>query len=66
MKEMFDLTFKAMDTMDNFRSKAIKVMGHNNALVGEQLRRAEAYVDKSRQAQLRTLSGSQVDGPVRL
>ena len=66
MKEMFDLTFKAMDTMDNFRSKAIEVMGQNNAVMREQLQRAEGYVDKVRQEQLRATASPGLEGPVKL
>ena len=53
IKEMFDQTFQAMDAMDNFRSKAIDVMGQNNALIRDQLARADTYVDRTRQAQAR-------------
>ncbi len=66
MKEMFDLTFKAMDTMDNFRSKAIEVMGQNNTVMREQLKRAEGYLDKVRQEQLRAVAAPGLEGPVRL
>lgn len=66
MKEMFDLTFKAMDSMDNFRSKAIEVMGQNNAVMREQLLRAVSYMDKSRQEQLRATATIGVEGPVKL
>lgn len=66
MKEMFELTFKAMDTMDNFRSKAVEAMGQNNALIREQLQRAESYMDRSRREQLRVLSAAAVEGPVKL
>lgn len=66
MKEMFDLTFKAMDTMDNFRTKAIEVMGQNNAVMREQLKRAEGYLDKVRQDQLRAVVAPGLEGPVRL
>lgn len=66
LKEMFDLTFKAMDTMDNFRSKAIEVMGHNNTVLREQLARAQSYVDKVRQEQLRAVATPGLEGPVRL
>ncbi len=65
MKEMFNLTFKAMDTLDNFRAKAVEVMGQNNAVMREYLQRAEGYVDKVRQDQLRTANRS-LEGPVRL
>ena len=53
MKEMFDQTFQAMDAMDNFRAKAIDVMGQNNAIVRDQLARADQYVDRTRQQQAR-------------
>ena len=33
IKEMFDQTYKAMDTMDGFRSKAIEAMGKNNQIM---------------------------------
>ena len=66
LKEMFDLTFKAMDAMDNFRSKAVEVMGQNNALMREQLARAQTYLDQSRQEQVRALAAPGVEGPVRL
>jgi hypothetical protein len=42
------------------------LVGQNHALLGEQLKRAEAYMDKSRQQRLRTLSTSGVEGPVKL
>jgi len=68
---MFDQTFQAMDAMDNFRSKAIDVMGQNNALIRDQLTRADTYVDRTRQAQAREAAGQAVaqistDGPVKL
>jgi uncharacterized protein YaaN involved in tellurite resistance len=69
MKEMFDQTFQAMDAMDNFRTKAIDVMGQNNNLIREQLARADNYADRTRQQQAReaaqTLPPS-LDGPVKL
>ena len=49
VKEMFDQTFRAMDAMDNFRSKAIETMGKNNQLMTEQVARAKTYMDKERQ-----------------
>jgi len=49
IKEMFDNTFQAMDAMDSFRTKAIDVMGQNNALIRDQLARADTYVDRTRQ-----------------
>jgi uncharacterized protein YaaN involved in tellurite resistance len=70
IKEMFDQTFQAMDAMDSFRAKAIDVMGQNNALVREQLARADGYVDRTRQAQARQAAGEvlpgDVGGPVKL
>ncbi len=71
IKEMFDQTFQAMDAMDNFRSKAIDVMGQNNALIRDQLTRADTYVDRTRQAQAREAAGQALgqistDGPVKL
>lgn len=66
LKEMFDLTFKAMDTVDNFRSKAVEAMAANNALMREQLAKAESYVDQARRQQIHTLPDTPVDGPVRL
>ena len=65
MKEMFDMTFKAMDTLDNFRAKAVEVMGQNNAMMREHLQRAESYVDKVRREQVRATSHS-LEGPVQL
>jgi hypothetical protein len=58
IKEMFDQTFQAMDAMDNFRAKAIDVMGQNNALIRDQLTRADTYVDRTRQAQAREAAHS--------
>ncbi len=69
LKEMFDQTFKAMDAMDSFRSKAIDVMGKNNTMLKDQIARSETYVDRVRQQQAReatTTSGSVVAGPVKL
>ena len=66
MKEMFDQTFKAMDAMDEFRSKSIAVMGQNNAMLKEQLARADTYIDKTRQAQAREATKVALNGPVSL
>jgi uncharacterized protein YaaN involved in tellurite resistance len=67
IKEMFDQTFKAMDAMDTFRSKAIDVMGQNNTIIREQLARADSYVDRTRQQQAREAAGGLLDqGPVKL
>ncbi len=68
IKEMFDLTFQAMDAMDGFRAEAIEVMGRNNALIRDQLARADTYVDRTRQAQARAAaadaSAGGTDGPL--
>ena len=66
MKEMFDQTFKAMDAMDEFRSKSIAVMGQNNAMMKEQLARADNYIDKTRQQQARDATKVALSGPVSL
>ena len=66
MKEMFDQTFKAMDAMDDFRSKSIAVMGQNNAMMKEQLARADQYIDKTRQQQAREATKVALSGPVSL
>ncbi|WP_428509762.1 toxic anion resistance protein [Roseateles sp.] len=57
MKEMFSQTFQAMDAMDNFRAKAIDVMGQNNAILKAELARAETYVDRVRQQRAREAAG---------
>lgn len=66
LKEMFDQTFKAMDAMDTFRAKAIEVMGQNNAMIKEQLAKADQYVDRTRQQQAREATRAAVSGPVAL
>ncbi|MBK7061247.1 MAG: toxic anion resistance protein [Rubrivivax sp.] len=70
IKEMFDQTFQAMDAMDSFRAKAIDVMGQNNALIRDQLARADNYVDRTRQHQAREAAGQVLlpgsEGPVKL
>lgn len=66
LKEMFDQTFKAMDAMDDFRSKAIDVMGQNNAMIKEQLAKADQYVDRVRQQQAREATRAAISGPVAL
>jgi uncharacterized protein YaaN involved in tellurite resistance len=68
VKEMFDQTFRAMDAMDNFRSKAIETMGKNNQLMTEQVARAKTYMDKERQQTSReALSADlQISGPVKM
>jgi uncharacterized protein YaaN involved in tellurite resistance len=66
MKEMFDLTFKAMDTLDSFRTKAVEVMGQNNQIIKEQLGRADSYLDKVRQEKLSAISDPALAGPVKL
>ena len=66
LKEMFDQTFKAMDAMDDFRSKAIVVMGQNNAMISAEIQRAEQYIDKVRMDQARKATSAQLSGPVKL
>ena len=70
IKEMFDQTFQAMDAMDSFRAKAIDVMGQNNALIRDQLARADNYVDRTRQHQAPEAAGQVLlpgsEGPVKL
>jgi hypothetical protein len=66
IQSMFDQTFQAMDAMDNFRSKAIEVMGKNNELVQAQLVRSETYLDRVRQQQAREAVAQQDSGPVKL
>lgn len=66
LKEMFDQTFKAMDAMDTFRTKAIDVMGQNNVIIKEQLAKADQYVDRVRQQQAREASKLSISGPVAL
>lgn len=66
LKTMFDQTFKAMDAMDNFRTKAIGVMGQNNAMMKQQLARADAYLDRTRQQQAREATRQTLSGPVAL
>lgn len=66
IKEMFDQTFKAMDAMDAFRSKAIDVMGQNNAIIAAEIKRSQQYLDKVRMEQARRATSGQLDGPVKL
>ncbi len=66
LKEMFDQTFQAMDAMDNFRTQSIEAMGQNNAMMKEQLARADQYLDRTRQRQAREASKLAVSGPVAL
>lgn len=66
LKEMFDQTFKAMDAMDQFRSKAVEVMGQNNAIIKEQLAKADQYVDRVRQEKVREAARQSISGPVAL
>ena len=66
LKEMFDQTFKAMDAMDTFRSKAIDVMGQNNDIIKQQLAKADQYVDRLRQQQAREATRLTTSGPVAL
>lgn len=66
IQEMFDQTFQAMDAMDSFRAKAIDAMGQNNAMIRDQLARADSYVDRTRQQQARQAAGGGTEGPVKL
>ena len=68
LKDMYDQTFTAMDAMDSFRTKAIDVMGKNNAMLHDQIARAEQYVDRVRQQAAREATAVvAVDaGPVKL
>lgn len=66
IREMFDQTFKAMDAMDNFRTKAIDVMGQNNAIMKQQLAQADQYLDRVRQAKAREATSAAMSGPVAL
>ena len=67
LKDMFDQTFKAMDAMDSFRTKAIEVMGQNNDMIQQQLAKADHYVDRVRQQQARQASHAlAASGPVAL
>jgi len=67
MQSMFDQTFKAMDAMDTFRSKAIDVMGKNNEIIRQQVAKSEGYVDRVRQQRAREAGGAAaLEGPVAL
>ena len=68
IKEMFDQTYKAMDTMDGFRSKAIEAMGKNNQIMQGEIERARTYMDRVRQQQAREelASDPKLAGPVAL
>jgi len=66
LKEMFDQTFKAMDAMDTFRSKAIEVMGQNNTMIAGEIKRSEQYMDKVRMEHARQATSEQLSGPVKL
>jgi uncharacterized protein YaaN involved in tellurite resistance len=64
IKEMFDQTYKAMDAMDNFRAKAIDVMGQNNSIMKEQLALTDQYIDRVRLEKVREASATAIQGPV--
>ena len=68
MQTMFDNTFAAMDSMDNFRSKAIETMGKNNEMIRAQLARSEQYMQRASgaSAQAALKETSQIEGPVKL
>ena len=63
---MFDQTFAAMDAMDDFRKQAVEVMGRNNAVLRQQLARAESYNDKARLQQAREAARPAPADPVAL
>jgi uncharacterized protein YaaN involved in tellurite resistance len=68
IQEMFDNTFRAMDAMDTFRSKAIDNMGKNNQMLKEQIARSEQYLDRTRSAEAKAALKESVaiEGPVKL
>jgi uncharacterized protein YaaN involved in tellurite resistance len=66
IKEMFEQTFKAMDSMDSFRTKAIETMGRNNQIMQEQIARSESYIDRVRQKQAGDAARGALAGPVAL
>ena len=66
MQEMFDNTFKAMDAMDTFRSKAIDVMGKNNELIKTQIARSDQYIDRVRADTAKAAIQSNTSGLVTL
>lgn len=68
IQEMFDNTFKAMDAMDAFRSRAIDTMGKNNQMLRDQIARSEQYLDRSRAANAKAVmqSSATLSGPVKL
>ncbi|MDR1661889.1 MAG: toxic anion resistance protein [Azoarcus sp.] len=68
IQEMFDNTFKAMDAMDTFRSKAIEVMGKNSRMLKEQIERSDKYLDRIRKdgARQALRADRENAGPVKL
>ena len=66
LKETFDLTFKAMDEMDGFRTNALKAMAQHGAALREQLERANTYLDRERRDQARAVVSASIAGPVAL
>jgi uncharacterized protein YaaN involved in tellurite resistance len=68
MQEMFNNTFKAMDAMDNFRSKALDTMGKNNEMLKEQISKSEQYLDRVRSADAKAVMHADLslEGPVKL
>ena len=68
IQEMFDNTFKAMDAMDSFRTKAIDSMGKNNQMLKDQVARSEQYLDRTRADHVRAAlsTNALLDGPVKL
>ncbi len=69
MQEMFDNTFRAMDAMDNFRSRAVDAMDKNSKMLKEQIARADQYVARVRAHDAKPAIPSAArlaDGPVAL
>jgi len=66
MKTMFEQTFAAMDAFDAFRGRALQVMQQNNAVIREQLARADQYVERKRSLQANEQARLEFAGPVAL
>lgn len=66
LKDMFDQTFKAMDAMDSFRSRAVQVMAQNNTAIKEHIEQAERYFERHRQARAADTARLRTAGPVTL
>ncbi len=66
MKAMFEQTFAAMDAFDTFRGRALQVMQQNNAVISEQLARADQYVERKQRLQANETARLEFAGPVAL